>query len=123
MKEKRFASIGALTMAAIALGCGAGSPASSGPERSDASDSSTVRDASTAADSPAPGDARVPDTGKVTSPPFTTMTLSYIAATTITSSAFSYQMADFDVQRNQVLFYPYGSVTPPLGNSGVLLSY
>jgi len=51
------------------------------------------------------------------------MTLSYLNPTTINPKAFSYQMADYDAQRNQVLFYPYGSITPPIGNTGVLLAY
>lgn len=54
---------------------------------------------------------------------FPTIALSYLTPTTLTANAFSYQMADYDQARHQVLFYPYGSVTKPYGNSGVLLAY
>jgi hypothetical protein len=54
---------------------------------------------------------------------FPTITLSYINPTTINPQAFSYQMADYDAQRNQVIFYPYGVVAPPVVHSGMLLTY
>src|ERR1700722_8716367 len=54
---------------------------------------------------------------------FPTITLSYINPTTINPQAFSYQMADYDAQRNQVIFYPYGVVAAPVMHSGMLLTY
>ena len=60
---------------------------------------------------------------KCTTGSFPTLATSYIDPSTINSQAFSYQMADFDAKRNRVLFYPYGSVTPPTGTSGIFLTY
>lgn len=59
---------------------------------------------------------------------FPTISLSYINPTTINPKAFSYQMADYDAQRNQVVFYPYGTpsgngASSPAASSGVLLTY
>ncbi len=50
--------------------------------------------------------------------------LTYENTNNLSPNAFSYQMADYDQGHNQVLFYPYGSVTStPLANSGELLVY
>jgi uncharacterized protein (TIGR03437 family) len=50
--------------------------------------------------------------------------LTYMDPNTLNLAAFSYQQADYDGGHNQVLFYPYGSVSgTPLAASGVLLVY
>jgi hypothetical protein len=57
---------------------------------------------------------------------FPRISLSCIDPRTINPQAFSYQMADYDAKRNQVLFYPYGSIGSiafPATNSGMLLIY
>ncbi len=55
--------------------------------------------------------------------PIPSVSTSYLDPRTINPESFSYQMADYDTVRNQAIFYPYGSVTPPIANSGVMLFY
>ncbi len=54
---------------------------------------------------------------------FPKISLSYLNPSTVNPLAFSYQMADYDAKRNQVLFYPYGGVLAFASNSGLLLTY
>jgi hypothetical protein len=61
--------------------------------------------------------------GTLSAAQFPSVTSSYLDARTINPQSFSYQMADYDTVRNQVIFYPYGSVTAPIANSGVVLFY
>lgn len=62
--------------------------------------------------------------GQSAVPTIATNGLTYENTNTLNPNAFSYQMADYDQGHNQVLFYPYGSITStPLANSGELLVY
>ena len=50
--------------------------------------------------------------------------LTYFNTNTLNQDAFSYQLADYDQGHNQVLFYPYGSITgSAIENSGELVVY
>ncbi len=53
---------------------------------------------------------------------FPGISLIYINPTDINPNAKSYQMADYDAKRNQVIFYPYGELSPVV-NNGILLTY
>jgi hypothetical protein len=54
---------------------------------------------------------------------FPPVQLNYLDSRTVNAQSFSYQLADYDVVRNQAIFYPYGSVTAPIANTGVMLLY
>ncbi|HVO33220.1 MAG TPA: T9SS type A sorting domain-containing protein [Elusimicrobiota bacterium] len=56
-------------------------------------------------------------------PAFPSISLKFFNPTTISTQAWSYQMADYDAARNQVLFYPYGSLDISTGTMGTLISF